>query len=442
MTIRDTAATAPTPVLVTARLVWPLFFGIGLLMLGNGLQGSLLGVRAAEEGFGNGVTGIVMACFFAGFLLGSTWTPSAMRQVGHVRVFAALTATASVSILLHALIIEAIAWGIMRFLTGLCYAGIFVVAESWLNDRAPNESRGQLLGMYMVTIFAGMGGGQLLLNLASPAQSDLFMIASVLISVAVVPMLLSAGPTPASHAPQPVSLGRLYRVSPLGTVGTFGAGIVNGTVFGMGAVYAQRAGLSVAGISLFMAALIGGGAVLQWPLGKISDHIDRRVIIVFVTFAAAAVAASAAVAGGGTTGLLVLLAAVFGGLGFAIHSLSIAYTNDYLAPEEMVGGSSGLVLVLGAGSILGPPAVGWAMALGGPAGFFWWLTLIHAAIGLFALWRMTRRTHLPAGDQAPYVAVPAQTSWLASGAAEDVYGRRAADEGAAGAAADESGGAG
>lgn len=258
--------------------------------------------------------------------------------------------------------------------------------------------------------------------MANPSGSELFIIASVLISVAVVPMLLSAGTAPAARAPNPVSIVRLYQVSPLGTVGTLGAGIINGTVFGMGAVYAQQTGLSVAGISLFMAALIGGGAALQWPLGKVSDRMDRRVVIVIITFAAAAVALMAGLAGANSGGWLVVLAALFGGLGFSIHSLAIAYTNDYLAPEEMVDGSSGLVLVLGAGSILGPPAVGGFMVMASAPGFFWWLAVVHTAIGLFALWRMTRRTHIPEGDQTTYVAVPAQSSWLASEAAEEVYG--------------------
>jgi MFS family permease len=420
------ARTAAPPLLATAWGAWPLFFGIGLLMLGNGLQGSLLGVRATREGFGSGVTGLVMACFFAGFLLGSTWTPHAVRRVGHIRVFAAVTAIASITILLHGLLIDAVLWGVMRFVTGLSYAGVFVVAESWLNDRSTNATRGQLLGMYMITIFAGMGGGQLLLNVASPSGSDLFMVASVLISMAVVPMLLSASPTPAARPPHPVPLWRLYRVSPLGTVGTFAAGITNGTVFGMGAVYAQRVGLSVAEISLFMAGLIGGGAILQWPLGKLSDHVDRRLVILVTTFAAAAVAAG--VVSGWSDPWLLVLVTLFGGLGLAIHSLCLAYTNDYLAPEEMVAGSSGLVLVLGAGFVLGPPVAGGLMSLAGPAGFFGWLAFVHAAIGVFALSRMSRREHARGEEQAPYVAMPAQTSWFASAAAEEVYGEQDAPE--------------
>lgn len=407
--------------LAAAGSVWALLLGIGLLMLGNGLQGSLLGVRAAQEGFGSSLTGLVMSGFFVGFLLGSTWTPRAVRRVGHIRVFAALAAIASVAILIHALLVHPAVWAVMRFVTGLCFAGIFVVAESWLNDRAANEMRGQLLAIYMATTFLGMGGGQLMLNVASPQRADLFILVSVLISLAVVPILLSASPAPESAAPKPVGLGHLYKVSPLGTVGTFGAGMTNGTVFGMGAVYAHQAGLSVAEVSIFMGALILGAAVLQWPIGKLSDLIDRRKVITATTFAAAATALVANQAAGWADVWLLALAGLFGGLGLTIHSLCLAYTNDYLEPAEMVAASSGLVLVLGMGSILGPLLVGWIMDLVGPPGFFWWLAGVHAAIGVFAIWRMTRRASLPAEAQGPYVAVPARSSPVATAAAEEVH---------------------
>ncbi|WP_081859174.1 MFS transporter [Desulfohalovibrio reitneri] len=407
--------------LVAARSVWVLLFGICLLMLGNGLQGSLLGVRATQEGFGGGLTGLVMSGFFAGFLLGSRWTPSAVRSVGHVRVFAALASVASVSILVHAVFVTPLVWGVMRFLTGLCLAGVYVVAESWLNDRAGNGSRGQLLAIYMVVTFLGMGGGQFLLNAADPGGAELFILASVLISLAVVPMLLTAAPVPESGAVDPVGLRRLFQVSPLGTVGTFVAGITNGTVFGMGAVYAHQAGLSVAEVALFMGVLIAGGAVFQYPVGMLSDIFDRRVVIMGVAFAAAGVAVAAQWAAGWSEGWLLALVGLFGGLALAVHSLCLAYTNDSLYSSEMVAASSGLVLVLGAGSILGPPVVGWLMDVLGPGGFFWWLALVHVAIGLYTLWRIVYHSGTPAEEQGPYVAMPAQASQFATEAAEEVY---------------------
>ena len=408
---------------------WPLFFGIGLLMLGNGLQGSLLGLRATQEGFGSVLTGLVMASFFLGFLVGSTWTAGAIRRVGHVRVFAALASLASISILVHGVFVEPLVWAAMRLVTGFCYAGIFVVAESWLNSKSTNRTRGQMLSFYMITTFAGMGGGQLMLNMADPEGTDLFILVSVLISMAVLPILLSASPAPTPEGPGKVGLKRLYSVSPLGVFGTFAAGVVNGSVFGMGAVYARESGFSVAEVSIFMGALIVGGAMLQWPIGRLSDIVDRRLVITLATFAAAAMAIAAGMAAAVTLPWFLALVAVFGGLSFSLHSLSLAYTNDYLEPSEMVGASGGLVVVLGAGSIIGPTIVGLTIGTVGPTGFFWWLALVHVSVGAFALWRMTRREGMPIEDQGPYVAIPTTPSSVAVTTAEEVHAEQLAAPG-------------
>ena len=404
----------------TVASIWALLIGIGLLMLGNGLQGSLLGVRAASEGFGSSLTGLVMAGFFGGFLAGSKWTPKALQRVGHIRVFGALASTASISILVHSVFVDPVTWGAMRFVTGLCYAGIFVVAESWLNDRASNDMRGQMLAIYMMVTFAGMGAGQLMLNLSDPGGFDLFILVSVLISCAVVPILLSATPAPEFSTPKPVRLKRLYEASPLGVIGTFAAGLTNGTVFGMGAVYAHQSGMDIDHVSYFMGALIAGAALLQWPIGRLSDLFDRRIVITVVTFGAAGMALLAdRLAGDGFAGLLVA-AAGLGGLSLTIHSLCLAYTNDYLEPAEMTAASGGLVLILGLGSIIGPLVTGVLMDLIGPSGFFWWLALSHTGLGLLALVRMILRTSLPVAEQSPYMPVPARVSPIADAAAEEV----------------------
>jgi MFS family permease len=399
--------------------VWALLFGVALLMLGNGLQGSLLGIRAAEEGFHSRLIGWIMAGFFMGFLLGSGLTPRAINRVGHIRVFAALAATASIVILLHAVLIHPLVWALMRFLTGLCYAGIFVVAESWLNNSADNTTRGRLLGLYMVTTFLGMGGGQLLLNLGDPSSADLFILASILISFSVIPMLLSAAPAPGIHSERSVGLRRLYRQSPLGMVGTFAAGITNGSVFGMGAVYATAAGLSVSEVALFMGILITGGAVFQYPLGKISDRFDRHTIIIGVSFAAAAIALAASMARLLPVSLTLAFAGLFGGLGLTNHSLCIAHANDSIDSDEILAASSTLVLVLGVGSIIGPVIVGYSMDLIGPPGFFLFLTIVHIAIGLFALHPSTRSVLRDHEEQSHYVAVPTQTSSFSHVVAEE-----------------------
>lgn len=429
---------APSAALSAIGRTWALLLGICLLMLGNGLQGTLLGVRATLEGYSNELIGLLMSGFFAGFLLGATWTPRAVNRVGHVRVFAALASLASVSILVHSVVIDPIVWGLMRVVTGVCFAGIFVVAESWLNEAADNESRGQLLAVYMMTQFLGLAGGQMLLNVADPAQAELFILVSVLISLAAIPLLLSATKVPAQVEPVAVGLRRLYRVSPLGTLGTLGAGLINGTVFGMGAVYAAQAGLSVSEIALFMGVLIVGAAILQWPIGKLSDLLDRRVVILTVAFTGCVLAVVAGLMVEMRSGWYPLAVAVYGGFGLSLHALCIAHTNDHLEPTELVGASSALVLILAAGSVVGPPVAGFAMGVVGASGYFWWLAAIGLWVGALSLWRMTRRASLPNEDQGPFVPITAQTSSVAMAAAEEVHAEEVQSEEAPPAGGDQS----
>ncbi|MEO0731156.1 MAG: MFS transporter, partial [Pseudomonadota bacterium] len=266
---------------------WPLLLGCGILNVGNGLQSTLLGVRAGLEGYPGIVIGLLMGAFYLGFIAGAYWTPQAVRAVGGIRVFAALASVASVAILIHAVFVDPIVWIGVRMLTGFCIAGMVIVAESWLNQSTDNRGRGQLLAAYMLISFAGLAGGQAMISVASPMLPTLFMAASVLISVAAVPLLLTATRTPTVIESETVSFRRLYRVSPLGTVGTFIAGIINGSLIGMGAVYTQALGFSVTEISVFMTVVVLGGALMQWPIGRVSDLIDRRAAIVFVSLGAA-----------------------------------------------------------------------------------------------------------------------------------------------------------
>lgn len=384
---------------------WALLLGMGMLMLGNGLQGSLLGIRAVSEGFGTTVTGLVMTGYYVGFLAGSTLTPRIVLNVGHVRVFSALASLASVAILVHAAAVEPLTWAAMRFVTGFAYAGLYVVAESWLNDRATNESRGQLLSVYMVVLFSGLALGQLLLNLADPAGVFLFLLASVMISLAIVPISLTAGPTPAFETITKISIRQLYRLSPLGVLGASATGMAHGTLFALGAVYGERIGLSVAEISLLMGVAVTGGIVAQWPIGRLSDRFDRRRVITAVALLAAIFALLAAIFGGTSFALLLGLTFLLGCMTLPMYSLCIAHTNDYLKPTQMVRAGATLVLAGGIGACLGPPLAATLMGAVGPVAFFAFLAGVHAAIGLFAVYRMTRRASKPVEEQVPTVPV-------------------------------------
>ena len=393
---------------------WALFLGFGVLMLGDGLQNTLLAVRASLEGFPTAVTGLIMSTFYVGFLGGSILTPRIVERVGHIRVFGALASLASAAVLVHGVLVVPVTWGALRLVSGFCLAGLYVVAESWLNDRATNETRGQVLSVYMVITYIGVGGGQLLLNASSPRGYELFILTSVLISLALVPLLLSAGPAPKFTTQWNVRARELYAISPLAVVGTLGTGMAGGALFGMGPVYADSAGLSIAEISLFMTAVVLGAIMLQWPIGHLSDRHDRRQVLIAVTLLAAILATIAIpVMAHESIAATLIVVALFGGLSIPLYSLCIAHANDFLEPEQIVAASGGLVLVSGLGAIVGPVTVSLAMATLGPSGFFWGLAFIHFLIGVFGVYRVIRRRGKPVDEQGPYAPTTPRCSQVA-----------------------------
>jgi MFS family permease len=392
------------------KSAWALFVGLGMLMLGNGLQNSLVGIRAGAEEFSTEATGIIMACYYLGLLASALVTPKVVGKVGHVRVFAALASTASTAALLHAVFVDPWSWGAMRMVTGFCYAGLYIVAESWLNDRATNETRGTMLSVYMVVVLGGLAASQFLLILADTSSFVLFALASVLVSMALVPISISVAPTPDFTAPEPLGLRALYRTSPLGMVGAIGTGMANASIYAMSAVYAGAIGLSVPQIAIFVSASILGGMAFQWPIGRLSDKLDRRRVLTGVTFAAALASLAASLAAKGDPIALYAMMFLLGGMSLPMYSLCIAHTNDYLTPKQMVSASGTLMMVGGAGAIFGPIAVSQLTREVGTDGFFLCIGAVHGAIGLFALYRMARRAPLPLEEQGTSVPVAGTVS--------------------------------
>lgn len=408
----------PTRAAVTAA--WPLLVGIGLLMLGAGLQGSLLGIRGALEGFGTTTVGIIMSSYYVGYLLGSVSVTRLVAGVGHIRVFAAFASIASSAVLLHALFLEPVGWVLFRAASGFCFAGLFIVAESWLNDSATNETRGSMLSLYMVVVSGGLALGQLLLNVAPVESFELFLITSVIVSLALVPTALSRRANPRLIEPVAVSLREVYRAAPLGVVGVALIGAASGAIYGMGVVYAQLVGLSLPMTSLFMLIAILTGAVLQWPIGVVSDRVDRRRVIA----AAAGLAAIASVAGtfDPRDGVLLLTVGVVGAGSFPLYALLNAHTNDWIDAEQMVGAGSRLVLVSGLGAVAGPFVASLAMYRIGPEGFFWFLAAVHAAVAVYALWRLTRRSPAAEEDRSHFAVIPVnEPSMLTAALAPDAW---------------------
>ncbi len=403
--------------LSAVRSVWALLFGFALLMLGNGLQGSLLGLRASLEGFGIGVTGLVMSAYSLGVLFGAAVTPKLVLRVGHIRVFAALASLASASVLLHAVFLSASVWFFIRLVSGFCFSGLYVVAESWLNQASTNETRGKLLSIYMIISYAGTGFGQLLLNVADPAGFPLFILISVLVSLALVPISLTRTFAPQVETPQPISLKQLYHLSPMGFVGCLFSGLAQGAFFGMGAVYGKLSGFSIGQLSLLLSLPLLGLVLFQFPIGTLSDRFDRRIILSIAAFASAALAIVCVIVFDYSFFAIGLSFTVFGGFALPIYSLSLAHTNDSLNLDQMLEASSKLVFVFGLGSVFGPLTAGLAMDLYGPQAFFIYLAVVFAFIGCFGLYRMTQRVAVPVEDRGEFVLVASRASHIATLAA-------------------------
>jgi MFS family permease len=379
----------------TIMSVWPLFVGLSLIGLALGVQGSLLGIRAELEGFEDYLIGLLMSCYFAGFLGGSMLAPSLIQRVGHIRMFAAVSALASVTILIHSIYVEPWTWAVMRLLTGFAFSCIFIVSESWLNSASRNETRGQVLAVYMTILLAGTCAGQFMLAIADPLEFTLFILISVLVSVAALPILLTVVTAPVIEETTRVSMAHLWHRAPMGVIGIILAQWVSSVVFGMGAVYATKLGMSMAEVAFFMAAIMGGGMILQWPLGKLSDMVDRRWVMGASSLVAviAAVFASRETSASST---LYILSFIFGGFSLSLYSLVIALTNDHLPPNEIVPASGTTVLISGLTSITGPITVALWMSLFGLQSFFLVLAFALLLLAIISIWRVITIPALPA----------------------------------------------
>lgn len=402
--------------LIVLRTTWPLLLGILLLMVGNGMQGTLLGIRGKIEGISTTQMSVVMSAYFGGFLLGSRVVPGLIQQVGHVRVFAALASLISSVLILYAAAPNWVAWAAMRLLIGFCFSGVYITAESWLNAGTTNQTRGQAMSAYMIMQMLGMISAQLLMNTADPAGYLLFVIPSVLVSMSFLPILLSTQPAPQFATLKRMSFGDLFRVSPLGCVGIFLMGGVFSALFGMASVWASTKGLSVRDISAFVAAIYIGGLLMQYPVGWLSDHGDRRFILLGLSALGAAACAVTVVLQPGIWGLL-LAAALVGGVANPVYSLLLAYTNDFLDNSDMAAASAGLLFINGIGAMAGPLITGWLMSALGPDGFWIYIGVLLAMLAAYTAYRRTRRP-TPMQDQGFAVIAPSATSVAVEAALE------------------------
>ena len=387
------------------RSVASLLMSFGLLIIANGMFFTLLSIRGKLEGFSTETIGFIMAGQFVGLLIGAIYGLKVVRGVGHIRAFGTFASNLSVAVLTHILVINPVVWFALRIVSGFCMAGMVMVCESWLNERAENNTRGQIFSLYMMINYFGGGLGQFVLTIADPAEFQLFVIASIIFSLALVPVLMTGASAPRPVSPQRMSFRELYSISPLGVAGTMCAGMVNATMNSMGPVFAADSGLRLAEISTFMAAAIMGGMVLQFPVGRWSDRWDRRSVLLIMSVGAGLAAGAIIWAGGREVYWLFAGGAVFGAFCFTIYPLSAAQINDLADNAKLAQISSGLLIAYGTGAVCGPIIASQVMGEVGPRGMFGFIAAITGALALFVIWRMFRRnrsvkskaTYLPLG---------------------------------------------
>jgi MFS family permease len=399
--------------IIHLRTVWALLIGVMLLALGNGLQGSLVGIRATAENFSATATGIIMSGYYLGLFLSSFVTPNLVTKVGHIRVFAALAAVDATAVLMFPLYVEPIWWLMLRLTAGICTAGLYIVCESWLNAAVSNRSRGQILSIYMIIVYGSLGAGQLLLNVPDLNGFIRFIIVSVLLSLSLVPIALARIEAPAIEEAQAVHLRDLYRSSPLAVVATFANGLGQSAFFSMGAIYGMMQGLPLAYISLMMALPPIGVIVSQYPIGFLSDRYDRRGLMTMLALLTSTIALCSIIVQPYSRDLLIGLFTLFGAVSLPLYSLAVAHANDHLRRDQMLGASGQLVLIYGSGAVLGPSLAGGFMQRLGTPGFMTYMAVIYTALGAFAIYRMRQRS-APSRVEGPVHPVSPVTTPVAA----------------------------
>lgn len=386
--------------------ILPLLLAAAILLAGNGLQGTLLAVRANLEGFQTPMIGVLMSAYFGGFVLGCRLNPTFIKSVGHIRTFLALASIASASALIHPLVVQVWVWALLRAVTGYCFAGLIMVIESWINERATNRNRGQILSVYRVIDLTATTTGNALLATANPADFHLFAIVSILMSIALVPVALTKSDAPKPIETARLDLPRLFRLSPVAAVGAPLIGLANSSFWAVGAVYAQRLGYDNALIASFISIVIIGAAVLQWPLGWLSDRTDRRRVM----FASSALGIASCIAlaqfGARSPEYLLLFGALVGAFVIPMFGLNAAHANDHAPAGEAVSTNGGLLLLHGLGSVIGATLGAIVMAIFGPASLFIYIAGVYAVFASFCLYRILTTPPVPEDQKSPFAPVP------------------------------------
>jgi MFS family permease len=392
---------------------WALFTGFGIIVISHGFQGNLLGIRSVIEDFNFIATGTMMSGYFVGFFIGATVVPKLVTKVGHIRVFAAFASMASLSSLIHIVFVDPYVWILARFLTGFSMIGIFVIVESWLNDRANNKTRGKVLSLYMLVTYVGMALGNFLLNVSNPKQYEPFILISLLFSIALIPILLTKRKPPKFKKTSSIKIKELFKISPFGSISMFCTGFIFAPIFSLLSVYAITMKLTIFETSLLLVGVMLAGALFQWPIGSLSDKYDRRKIIIGSSIAAFIFSLSAILVSGIGNSLsnffiesavsfnyfstvvdktkLFIFIILLAGVTLPLFSLNLALVNDYIPKEKFVAAGGGLNIIFGLGAMAGPVMCSTLMHFLGPNGFFVHLLIFLFAIITFGFYRLGQR---------------------------------------------------
>lgn len=382
----------------------PLLIGAAALMFAGGVNGLILPVRGAEEGFSSFSLGLLGTGWAIGFVLGCLIVPRTVKRVGHIRAFGAMTALAAVSILLSLLLMTPIAWIPLRALAGFCFAGAMQIMESWLNERSDPSSRGRIFGLYAMVNLSATTAGQMVLPLGDTSTATFFVWGAIFYALALIPTALYATQQPQPLTEVSLDIGRLWQNSPIAVVGIVLVGVANSAFGTLAAVYGNNIGMSVTAIAVFLSATLIAGAAAQVPVGHASDKTDRRYVLVAVTALAVVTSIYFILAAPRDTVPILIGATFFGAFIHTMYPLLVSHANDHAPEGDFLRTSGGLLLLFGIGSIGGPLFAGAAMSVLGPEGLFISIAAAHLALIGFAIWRITKRA--PAKNRGAYVRVP------------------------------------
>ncbi|MEP4029761.1 MFS transporter [Roseibium polysiphoniae] len=382
-----------------------LLTGSALLLLAGGLHGLLLPVRGLAEGFSDSSLGLLGAGWALGYMAGCLCVPLIVQRVGHIRTFGVLASLAGITLLLNLLLLHPFTWVLLRSLSGFCFAGAAMIVESWLNERATNETRGKIFGIYTMINLGATTVGQMLLTLGDPNGYLFFVLGSIIYSLALLPTALSTAMTPAPLTQARLDPKLLWKNSPIAVVAIFLVGISNGAFGTLGAVYGRRIGLEVSDIAIMMSLALLIGAIIQIPIGYVSDRLDRRIVLVSVALMAMGIGTSLSLFGDYDTGLTIALVAAFGGTIYSMYPVIVAHASDHADPGDFLKTSGGLLLIFGTGTMIGPLAAAGLMTATYPGALFQVTAAAHLSMIIFAIWRMTQRATLETDEKTDFVPV-------------------------------------